>query len=414
MSFFNFLRENARWLAGGFLLTFFSSFGQTFFISISAGHIREEYDLSHGAFGMIYMLATLASAFTLTKFGQIVDRYSPKTVTLIIVPMLAFACISMALSQSVILLCLTIYLLRLFGQGMMTQNAFTAMGRWFSAQRGRAVSIVTLGHNGGEATLPLIFVALAALVGWRNGWLISAGFLLLIALPAISSLMAVERTPRASDPAARVTTGRDWTRAEVMRDPLFYILLLGVMAPGFIGTTIAFHQVYLVELRGWSLKVFASAFTVSASMTVIFALVSGQLIDRFSAMAVLPAFLLPLAVACFVLASFDAQWSVFVFMGLLGMSNGFSSTLLGALWPEIYGIRHLGAVRALIVAILVFATGAAPGLTGYLIDIGVSYPLQIAAMGVYCIGAAVLMLMVSRRLQARSLQMAEVSATSAP
>src|SRR5690606_23476943 len=97
---------------------------------------------------------------------------------------------------------------------------------------------------------------------------------------------AVERTPRASDPAARVTTGRDWTRAEVMRDPLFYILLLGVMAPGFIGTTIAFHQVYLVELRGWSLEVFASAFTVSASMTVIFALVSGQLIDRFSAMAV--------------------------------------------------------------------------------------------------------------------------------
>src|SRR5690606_35138042 len=145
-----------------------------------------------------------------------------------------------------------------------------------------------------------------------------------------------------------------------------------------------------------------------------FALVSGQLIDRFSAMAVLPAFLLPLAVACFVLASFDAQWSVFVFMGLLGMSNGFSSTLLGALWPEIYGIRHLGAVRALIVAILVFATGAAPGLTGYLIDVGVSYPLPIAAMGVYCIGAAVLMLMVSRRLQARSYQMAEVSPTSAP
>jgi len=414
MSFFHFLRENARWLGGGFLLTFFSSFGQTFFISISAGHIREEYDLSHGTFGMIYMLATLASAFTLTKFGQIVDRYSPKAVTLIIVPMLALACISMALSHSVILLCVTIYLLRLFGQGMMTQNAFTAMGRWFSAQRGRAVSIVTLGHNGGEATLPIAFVALASLVGWRNGWLIAAAVLLVAALPAIASLMAVERTPRASDPAARITTGRDWTRAEMVRDPLFYMLLLGVMAPGFIGTTIAFHQVYLVELRGWSLEIFASAFMVSATATVIFALVSGHLIDRFSAVAILPAFLLPLALACFVLASLEGQWSVFIFMGLLGMSNGFSSTLLGALWPEIYGVRHLGAVRALIVAILVFATGAAPGLTGYLIDHGVSYPLQIAAMGFYCLAAAFLMLVVSRRLQARSLQILEASATSAP
>ncbi|WP_309084485.1 MFS transporter [Chelativorans sp.] len=414
MSFFRFLRENARWLAGGFLLTFFSSFGQTFFISVSAGNIREEYGLSHGAFGMIYMLATLASAFTLTRFGQIVDRYSPKTVTLIIVPMLALACVSMALSQSVILLCVTIYLLRLFGQGMMTQNAFTAMGRWFSAQRGRAVSIVTLGHNGGEAALPLIFVALASLVGWRNGWLISAAFLLLVALPAIASLMAVERKARSTDPAVRITTGRDWTRAEVIRDPLFYVLLLGVMAPGFIGTTIAFHQVYLVELRGWTLEVFASAFTVSASMTVIFALISGQLIDRFSAVAMLPAFLLPLAFACFVLAGFEGQWSVFVFMGLLGMSNGFSSTLLGALWPEIYGIRHLGAVRALIVAILVFATAMGPGLTGYLIDIGISYPLQIAAMGLYCVGAAFLMLLVSRRLHSRALQTLGASATSAP
>ncbi|WEX11576.1 MFS transporter [Chelativorans sp. AA-79] len=414
MSFFHFLRENARWLAGGFLLTYFSSFGQTFFISISAGNVRAEYGLSNGQFGIIYMLATLASALTLSRFGQIVDRYSVKTVTVIIVPVLALACVSMALSTSIVVLCVTIYLLRLFGQGMMTQNAFTAMGRWFSAQRGRAVSIVTLGHNAGEATLPLTFVALAGALGWRNGWLLGAAFLIAVALPLIAALMAVERTPRSTDPAARPTTGRDWTRGEVVRDPLFYVLLLGVMAPGFIGTTIAFHQVYLVELRGWSLEIFASAFTVSATMTILFALVAGQLIDRFSAAAVLPAFLLPLGAACFVLAFFEGRWSVFVFMGLLGMSNGFSSTLMGALWPEIYGIRHLGAVRALVVAILVLATAVGPGLTGALIDFGVSYPLQIAAMGLYCLAAAFLMLLVSRRLRARALPSTHTSATSAP
>src|SRR5690606_20946685 len=166
-------------------------------------------------------------------------------------------------------LCLTIYLLRLFGQGMMTQNAFTAMGRWFAAQRGRAVSITTLGHNAGEALFPLTFVTVAGLLGWRNGWLLGAMVLLAVALPVIAALMAVERKPRSTDPQARVTTSRDWTRAEVVRDPLFYALLMGVMAPGFIGTTIAFHQVYLVEIRGWELQIFASAFTVSAAATVI-------------------------------------------------------------------------------------------------------------------------------------------------
>ncbi|MDZ5697759.1 MFS transporter [Chelativorans sp. M5D2P16] len=414
MSFLYFFRENARWLAGGFLLTFFSSFGQTFFISLSAGNIRQEYALSHGTFGMIYMLATLASALTMPRFGQIVDRYSARTVTLIIVPMLALACVSMALSTSIVLLCVTIYLLRLFGQGMMTQNALTAMGRWFSAQRGRAVSLTVLGQNASEAVLPLIFVSLAGLVGWRGSWLVGAGFLVLVALPLIAGLVAVERAPRSSDPAPRRATGRNWTRAEVVRDPLFYALLLGVMAPGFISTTIFFHQVYLVELRGWSLEVFASSFTFMAVMTVSFALISGQLIDRFSAVALLPVFLLPLAAACLTLAAFDAQWISFIFMGMLGISYGFSSTLFGAVWPEIYGTRHLGAVRALTVAIMVFATAMGPGLTGYLIDLGVSYPLQIAAMGFYCLAASALMLFVSRRLAARALQWDEASATSAP
>ncbi|MDN2567852.1 MFS transporter [Aquibium sp. A9E412] len=412
MSFVLFLRENARWIAGGFLLTFFSSYGQTFFIALSAGEIRAEYGLTHGQFGTLYMLATLASAFTMPRFGQIVDRHSARTVTLIIVPMLALACVAMALSRSLLVLAVTIYLLRLFGQGMMTHNAFTAMGRWFAAQRGRAVSIVTLGHNVGEAIFPLAFVTVAAIVGWRNGWLVAAAMLLLVALPAIATLMAVERAPRSSDPLPRAAAPRDWTRAEVVRDPQFYLLLLGVMAPGFIGTTIFFHQVYLVELRGWSLEVFASSFTFMAAMTVIFALVAGQLIDRFSAVAVLPSYLLPLSAACLILAGFEAQWAAFAFMGLLGVSYGFSSTLFGAVWPEIYGIRHLGAVRALTVAIMVFATAMGPGITGFLIDLGVPYPWQIAAMGLYCIAASGLMLAVSRRLRARALQSAAPLARS--
>lgn len=403
MSFLFFLRDNARWLAGGFLLCFFSSFGQTFFISLSAGNIREEYGLSHGEFGTLYMVATLGSALTLPRLGQIVDRYSAQKVALFILPMLALAAVSMALSRHIALLLVTIYLLRLFGQGMMTHNSFTAMARWFSAQRGRAVSVVTLGLNAGEAIFPLTFVAVAAALGWRGAWLLAAAALLLIALPAIAGLIAVERKPQSSDPAARIVEARDWTRGEVIRDPVFYLLLLGIMAPGFIGTTIFFHQVYLVELRGWSLEVFASSFTLSAAMTITFALVSGQLIDRFSGVALLPGFLLPLAAACFTLGSFEAQWGAFAFMALLGLSYGFSSTLFGSIWPEIYGLKHLGSIRALTMAIMVFATAMGPGLTGFLIDRGVSYPAQIVAMGVYCVAVSFVMLHVSRRVRKRGL-----------
>ncbi|MEQ8298496.1 MAG: MFS transporter [Nitratireductor sp.] len=411
MMFFTFLRDNARWLAGGFLLTFFSSFGQTFFISLSAGQIRAEYGLSHGGFGTLYMGATLASALTLPKFGQIVDRYSAQKVALIIMPLLAAAALLMAVSSHIAVLAVSIYMLHLFGQGMMTHNAFTAMARWFSAQRGRAVSVVTLGHNVGEAVFPLLFVLVAGLVGWRGSWVVAALALALVALPAVGALIAVERAPRASDPVARKVDAPDWTRGEVVRDPIFYLLLMGVMAPGFIGTTIFFHQVYLVELRGWSLEAFATSFIFMASMTVTFALVSGQLIDRFSAVAILPGFLLPLGAACLVLGSFEGQWSAFAFMGLLGISYGFSSTLFGALWPEVYGLKHLGSIRALTVAIMVFATAMGPGLTGFLIDRGVSYPAQIVTMGLYCLVTSFLMAYVAARVRVRALKAADLSAT---
>ena len=410
MSFLAFVRDNIRWLAGGFLLTFFSSFGQTFFISLSAGSIRSEFGLSHGEFGTLYMLATLASALVLTQFGRIVDVMSVSRVTLLIVPLLACFAALMAFADTLIVLVLTIFGLRLFGQGMMTHNAITAMGRWYVAQRGRAVSVATIGHQAGEAALPIVYVSIVAGVGWRNTWLLSAGVLIAIALPAIYMLMRVERQPRSSDGPAFDQAVRQWTRPEVIRDPIFWLILLGMLAPGFIGTTIFFHQVYLVELRGWSIEAFAGSFALLAVMTVGFALLGGLLIDRLSAVQLLPTFLLPLSASCFVLALVEPSWGMFAFMALLGISYGFSSTLFGALWPEIYGTRHLGSIRAVVIALMVFSTAMGPGVTGFLIDFGVAYPFQILMMGIYCIAISAAMIFVSRRIAVRQTAMVQPAA----
>ena len=382
---------------GGLLLTFFSSFGQTFFISLSAGSIREEYGLTHGGFGTVYMIATLGSALTLPNLGTIVDRYSVRAVTLFVVPMLAAACVLMAVSRHVAMLVLAIYLLRLFGQGMMVHNAYTSTARWFSAQRGRALSLVILGHNLGEAVLPIVFVALAAAIGWRNGWLIGAASLMLVALPAIAALVSVKRKPRSTDPVRRIVDARDWTRAEVLRDPLFYLMMLGVMAPGFIVTTVFFHQVYLVELRGWSLGVFAASFAMSALVNSVFTLISGQLIDRFSGRRLLPLRARAARRRLHYARRSHGAVDAFVFMAFLGFSNGLSTTLFGAVWPEVYGLKHLGSIRALVFSAMVLATAGGPGITGYLIDRGISFPGQIVTMGVYCFVVSMLLFHVSRR-----------------
>ena len=397
----NFLLANRRWLAGGLLLTVASSFGQTFFIALSAGDIREAFSLSHGEFGGLYMIATLASAATLPFIGRIVDWTSVRRTVAIVGAALAAACVAMAFAPSVVLLVLALYGLRLFGQGMMTHTAMTAMGRWYAAERGRAVSIVALGHQIGEMILPLAFVgALAVGLEWRQVWLLAAGLIVLAVLPAGMKLFAVERSPKGTATGGGAEV-RSWTRGEVLRDPAFWVLMTGVLAPAFIGTTVFFHQVYLIELRGWPPLLFASGFTLMGALTIAAGLLTGFAVDRFGSVAVLPFFPLPLAASCFAIGTMTGEMAIFVFFALLGVSYGISQTLFGALWPEVYGTRHLGSVRSVTVAMMVFATAAGPGLTGSLIDAGFDLPSQMIAMGAYCVIVAFVLAFVSRAVRER-------------
>ncbi|WP_061932869.1 MFS transporter [Aureimonas sp. AU22] len=394
----SFILANGRWLGGAFLLCLCSSFGQTFFISLSGGDIRRELGLSHGDFGLLYMLATLASAVTLPFLGRAIDRFSTRYVAAATILGLAAACLVMATVPSVPLLLVALYLLRLCGQGMMSQTAFTAVGRWFLAQRGRAVSYVTIGYQAGEASLPLIFIAMVGLVGWRGSWFASAAFLVAFGLPVIYALVSRERDPQGTGgTASPKTAAGDRQLYEVMRSPSFYLLCAGVVAPPFIVTTIFFHQIYLSNLRGWPVELFASGFVLMSAATAACALTCGWLIDRYTAVRVLPFFLLPLTFACFVISLVVSPVAVFIFMGLVGISNGFAATLFGALWPELYGVRHLGAIRSVVLSMLVFGSALGPGLTGFLIDRGVSYPLQIAAMGCYCLAGAIVLSLWSQR-----------------
>lgn len=398
-----FLRTNARWIAGGFLLTFFSSFGQTFFIGLSGEELRAKFDLTDGEFGLTYMLATLGSAATLPFLGRTLDYMPGRKVALFVIPLLAVACLLISYAPSVIIMIIALYMLRLFGQGMMTHTSLTEIGRWFAAGRGRATSLVVPGHQTGEALLPVTFTLIAGALGWQAAWICAAILLIVFALPAIQLLWRIERTPHSAapdDPPER--TARDWTLKETLRDPNFYLLLVGVLAPPFIGTTVFFHQDYMVELRGYNPYAFAGAFPMMAATTVTFSLICGALVDRFGASRLLPYFLLPLAVASAVAGLLTPVWGIYVFMVLMGVSYGFTSTLLGALWPEVYGIKYLGSIRSVIVASMVFSTALGPGLTGALIDIGVELPTQLLWMSGWCLAACLVLGMISPTLARRS------------
>ncbi len=348
------------------------------------------------------MVATLASAATLLWLGKVLDHASIALVAAGVFTGLALFSLSLGLASNTFALLLTLYGLRLFGQGMMTHTAMTAMGKWYVAARGRAVATAGIGYQLGEGVIPFIIISALSTFYWRHLWFVGAGLLLLVA-PVIWLLFRRERLPNSAE-AEIAATGHQWTRAEVLKDSLFYLLCFGILAPAFIGTAHFFHFIHIAEYKNWDTTWASSTYMALAISTIAWALISGWLIDKYSAKHLLPFFLLPMGAGCLALAVSSAPSALVAFMILLGISYGISSSLFSALWPEIYGSKHLGSIRAMSVAVMVLSSALGPGATGTLMDLGVSYNTQLWAMGAYAFGCSFLMANISRRLIARGMQ----------
>ncbi|MGI1662187.1 MFS transporter [Palleronia sp. KMU-117] len=391
MSFARFLRANAPFLSVGVLLTFLSSFGQTFFISVFAGEIRAEFGLSHGAWGGIYSLGTTASAALMIWLGTLTDRHRVRVLAPFVLAGLSAACLFMAAVPVVWLLPLAIFFLRFLGQGMSTHIAVVAMARWFVASRGRALSVATLGVAAGEALLPLLFVALLGVYDWRTLWLVAA-VVIAVLIPVIGPLLRLERTPQsiAESGASLGMEGRHWTRRDMTRHWLFWLIVPALLAPPAFATAFFFQQVHIAESKGWAHLQIAAMFPVFTLSGVVGLLLSGALIDRIGTGRLMPLAQLPMALGFLLFGLTESLVAAGVAMALMGLSQGANSTVPNAFWAEFYGTRHLGAIKSLTVAIMVFGTAIGPALTGVLIDAGLAFTTQMPGIAGYFVFAALL------------------------
>lgn len=382
-----FLRNNARWLATGLLLGLGSSFGQTYFISLFSGEIRDAYGLTDGQWGGIYTIATVSSACLLILFGGRADTVALSRLALIVTSVFAVACVLMAVSSSVWVLLVSVFLLRFCGQGMMTHMKATAMARWFVATRGRAMAITNLGYPVGEALLPLITILIIASIGWRATWGVAAGVIVLALIPALVWLLARDRAPKGSNggQGAPGLFGKHWTRAEVLSHPLFYAFVPLLLTPGFIGTVVFFHAVHVAEVKGWTLTAMAPSYMTYATASVTMGLAAGWVVDRFGPARLMPIVLVPMGLGMFLIGPAETPLGWAVALALVGITQGMAAALAGTLLPTLFGTNHLGSVRSIATAIMVFATAIGPGITGWFIDQGVTYPDQGVAQGVWCL-----------------------------
>lgn len=402
-SYLPFIASNPRFLAFGFLAAFFSGFGQTFFLAFFGGEVRAAFDLGHGGLGAVYSGATLASGVLLIWLGGLVDRVALRRYTAGICIGLVLACFAMGAAQAPWMLFLAYFGLRLAGQGLLSHLSTVAMARQFVRDRGKAVSLAAFGYPVSEAVLPLLGIALLAVVDWRTAWLV-IGLALLAGLTPLMLALLGDTKEAAAHHRAIPAAQQAAPKVRLGRDPLFYILVACMLAPSFIVTGLFFHQAALAESKGWSLSWLASSFIAFAAAQVCSGLIAGAAVDKFGTARMLPVYMLPLALGALVVAAFDHYLAATLYLALAGLTAGGSHTVMGALWADLYGTARLGAIRALVQALLVFSTAASPVLFGFLLDAGAGFPVIATACAAYSLAGSAVLLSIQPTLRAKTVR----------
>ena len=369
-----------------------ASFGQTYFISVFAGEIRQAFDLSHGEWGGIYTLGTAAAAIAMIWVGGLADRLHVRVLGSVTLGCLALSCLLMAIAPAAWMLPLVIFALRLTGQGMTMQIAVVAMGRWFNASRGKAISVANLGGNVGEAFLPLLFAALMLNYEWRLLWG-AAALVVTLAVPVLLGLLVREQSVQESATQDE-TIGmedRHWTRNQAVGHWLFWFMVPALLGPAAVNTTFFFHQVHFASIKGWQHVNLVSLFPAYVGVTIASMVLCGWLLDRVGTARLIPWTQLPL-VLCFTLfAQGETLWAAFFGLFLLALTTGANSVIPAAFWAEFYGTRHLGAIKATALAVMVLGTALGPGLSGLLLDVDLGLETQFQVAALYFIVTTVLM-----------------------
>ena len=368
MTYLAFVRKERRLLTFAISFTFFSSFGQTFLLSLFVPYFLSSFELSNASFGTLYSLATLTGALVLPYLGQWIDRIPLRNYSMYVATGLLTAAILMSISWHVMMLFIALIFLRLAGQGLSRPTAQATMARVYDRDRGKALSISALGFPVGEAILPSLIAFMMVYMHWRTVWGFVAALIAFVFIPILWALIKNESTTVEKSEDEVGTTKENYLK--ILRDYRTFYTIPAILMPPFWVTGLFLYQVSAAGDMGWNAAVIASAFIAFAISRIISGLVSGPMIDRFSAQTLFPFLLIPMMIGLVFAIFFSGIWTAFVYMGLVGVTLGLSSTFKSSLWAELYGTKMIGTVQSLFASIMVFSTALSPFLMGWMLDSG--------------------------------------------
>ena len=400
MNYLAFILSNPRFLAYGFMMLFFSGFGQTYYFGPYTDSVRQSFNLSHGEIGLLFSLATGLAGLLMMWAGRKIDDVDLRTFTFLICVTLIAGCFSMSTANSIPTLMLAFFLLRISGQGLMMHASFTSMARYFDKDRGRAISVASFGLALAQATFPLMAKSLNSEFGWRDAWHYSALFLTVTLIPMMLWLLIGhkerhEQFLRDNEESHQTASQKSgWTRRVLLRDVRFYLMFPSAMTMPFILTGFIFHQQHVARLQDWPMGLQPKAFIAYAGVAFVCSIIAGPLVDKVGARKMIAWNTLPFMAGMVALAVTDHQIAAWLYLGLSGITLGFGIPAGTAFWTEMYGPRHVGSVRAIMSSFGMLATALSPYVMGVAFDLGASVSLLAWISAGYLGSSAVLVWLV--------------------
>ncbi len=395
------LSVNKKVIIFGFIFTFFSSFGQSFFLGLFNAPIRNELGITHGQFGNIYASATIFSSLLLIWVGKKIDEYQIIYYSLFVIFLLFFSSLFFSYINSIIFLSIGIFLMRFSGQGLMSHTSTTTISRFFERSRGKALSTIWFGLSSAEFILPVLVTYLFVIYSWRSVWQ-GIAIIIIIFLPfvVLSTIKKIKLDSREKNLGPEKSFKiKSWRRQEVIKDYRFYIVSLNMLAMPWIATGVFVYQSFISDSKMWNIYTIPKAFMVYSLASIITLFFSGFLADKFTSRKLILFMNIPLLIAMFVLFNYQHELSAFIFLGLVGISNGLANVLGSSTWAEIYGVKFIGSIKALTTAFMVFSTAFGTAVFGLMIDNGFSIENVAFVSGIYIVISLFLLILIRNKLE---------------
>ena len=321
----------------------------------------------------MYAVATVTSSVIMLSVGHLVDHKPVKKITAFTVAGLAASSFLLGISHlSIAILIIALIGLRLTGQGLMSHISLTVMSRYYDLDRGKALSIASLGYAIGEAIFPICISTLILWYDYEVAAMASAAFLLLYLFRLyFSDLSHFDAELDSAKKPSALSLIKEYK--DLLKKKVFFILMPVSFALSFTITAVFFYQYVVVEDKGWSVSLYASFFTVYALTRVIFSIFGGVLVDKYSGKQMFRVYLIPFTLGLIPFAFFDSIFGALAFLILAGISVGMAGTVKSAVLAEVFGTEKLGTIRSVFTMFMVLSTALGPLIFGTLMDMGIEF-----------------------------------------